>query len=391
MSSSLAASSGQHAAAAQRIREAVQEHGPAPGAQTLLRAEFRAAKRATELGVYGVWRPRSEFLSLSPARCSRAPGEPEFCARVGLHSRCFCGHAYADHADCQAGIAAQSKERSRTVRAQPPPNSACTVEGCGCDRFRFMPQRPEEVGEWWLVRRRGFDVRTWRAKCKLCKKTHEEHEPRSEACNVYGGGRSTTTLRSTSALRSGPRFESAWCCVVCELPYEKHETVWETEQERLAENLVVGREFFPLVQDPGLQALVLKGDAGQSSLPFREGVPERSVRLSGHGGKEQGSSSSAAVGRRVAGGAVGSGGGGPADTFAAFCRAAGSKALREQESGKGLGRDEGFRHDRTGTRSHVSQRMVGVAQGTSQNFVDTGWGSLEDAFPSRVNNTVRRS
>eukprot|EP00955_Chlamydomonas_euryale_P113298 366209-Chlamydomonas_euryale.AAC.3 len=36
--------------------------------------------------------------------------------------------------------------------------------------------RPEEVGEWWLPRRKGFNVHTWRAKCR-CGHAHDVHEP----------------------------------------------------------------------------------------------------------------------------------------------------------------------------------------------------------------------
>ncbi|CAJ1350110.1 unnamed protein product [Effrenium voratum] len=80
----------------------------------------------------------------------------DFCGRIGPMSRCFCGHDYGAHA--------WSKGRKEL-------RPACS--SCHCKGFRYMPRRPEEIGEWWLPRRKGFDVRIWRAKCK-CHHSHEE-------------------------------------------------------------------------------------------------------------------------------------------------------------------------------------------------------------------------
>jgi hypothetical protein len=55
--------------------------------------------------------------------------------------RCFCGHSLATHAN-HRGVA----------------GGACGGEKCQCRRFRYIPVRPEEVGEWWLPRRKGFNV-----------------------------------------------------------------------------------------------------------------------------------------------------------------------------------------------------------------------------------------
>jgi hypothetical protein len=32
--------------------------------------------------------------------------------------------------------------------------------------FKFVPSRPEECGMYWLVRRKDFDVKSWRPPCK---------------------------------------------------------------------------------------------------------------------------------------------------------------------------------------------------------------------------------
>jgi len=51
----------------------------------------------------------------------------------------------------------------------------CHQPGCGCKAFAWVPSRPEDVGEYWLPKRRDFDPVTWRMKCR-CKHTHEDHD-----------------------------------------------------------------------------------------------------------------------------------------------------------------------------------------------------------------------
>lgn len=52
----------------------------------------------------------------------------------------------------------------------------CKQGACKCKGFAWIPSRAEDVGEFWMQRRRDFDPSTWRAKCK-CKHTHEQHDP----------------------------------------------------------------------------------------------------------------------------------------------------------------------------------------------------------------------
>ena len=66
----------------------------------------------------------------------------------------------------------------------------CKSGGCRCKGYKWVPSKPEEVGEFWFQRRRNFDVSTWRAKCR-CKHGHDEHDPtrlrrcRSECNNLF--------------------------------------------------------------------------------------------------------------------------------------------------------------------------------------------------------------
>ncbi|CAK0829626.1 unnamed protein product, partial [Prorocentrum cordatum] len=224
------------------IQDAVQTYGPSPGAKKMMAAEQAAAEEAISTGLYGVWRNHS--------------GRHDFCSRIGPRSRCFCGHDYSEH----------SWSRSRR---EPAPSCA----RCPCQCFRYVPRRPEEVGEGWLPRRRGFDVNIWRAKCK-CQYGHDQHDPVTLACPGRGG-----------------KYTSAWQCVSCEGKWEDHESLWESEAERRAAGHPVGQAFMPLASTPGVREAVFREDGGGEtlaaleagqprsySLPHRP-WPERSVRL----------------------------------------------------------------------------------------------------------------
>ncbi len=92
-------------------------------------------------------------------------------------------------------------------------------EGCGCKRFLFAPDRPEDFGEFWLRKRRNFDPAAYRMKCN-CKHTHEEHAcyPSPYRCKAKGCGCSA--------------FTSASVCAACDKHWADHDTVFETEKER---------------------------------------------------------------------------------------------------------------------------------------------------------------
>ena len=71
-----------------------------------------------------------------------SPNAKEDCFRVGSDSRCFCGHLFNNH----------NKEISKNNRLK----NNC--QSCKCAGFRFIPRRPEELGQWWMPRRKGFNV-----------------------------------------------------------------------------------------------------------------------------------------------------------------------------------------------------------------------------------------
>mmetsp|Transcript_22715 Transcript_22715/g.52999 ORF Transcript_22715/g.52999 Transcript_22715/m.52999 type:complete len:418 (-) Transcript_22715:25-1278(-) len=214
------------------IAAAVQQYGPSPGAKKMMGAEQAAAEEAIRTGLYGVWR--------NPVHGS------DFCGRIGPESRCFCNHGYSHH----------KWSKGRKERAP-----ACEL--CNCKGFKYIPRRPEEVGEAWLPRRRGFDINLWRPKCK-CGEGHDKHDPNTLACPGRRG-----------------KYTSAWLCVACDSKWEDHESLWETEEERRLEGKPVGPAFMPLSSTPDIQEAVLNApdsSVRSNALPHRP-RPERSVRL----------------------------------------------------------------------------------------------------------------
>ncbi|CEL95496.1 unnamed protein product [Vitrella brassicaformis CCMP3155] len=228
----------------------VRQYGPAPGAKVMLENERTAANTAIETGQYAVWRS-----------CTGND-----CFRIAPHSKCFCGHPLSSH----------EFKNSRALWPH------CTM--CECKAYAFVPTRPEEVGEWWLPRRPGFDVRTWRAKCK-CKHTHEEHMPnRPYRC------------------RKCPcsTFTSAFLCIACDKHWEDHETVFESEAERRAAGRPVNEDFVPFAEMPEFYEAVYHGTpthpqpgalrppqpSVRPSLPLPMPVRPRAITHGGEGTQE---------------------------------------------------------------------------------------------------------
>ena len=120
---------------AKDVESAVRAYGAAPGGQAMMKSEQKAAEEAMASGIYVTW---------------QSPDERE-CCRIQSNSSCHCGHALKSHDAPKGGGA----------RLRPP---GCSK--CGCSRFRYAPTRPEECGQWWLPRRKDFDVKAWRARVR---------------------------------------------------------------------------------------------------------------------------------------------------------------------------------------------------------------------------------
>ncbi|XP_064621058.1 protein FAM221B-like [Lineus longissimus] len=203
-------------------------------AQKLFAPETEAAVEAQRTGVYIGW------------RC------PEFkwdCIRLGRGSRCFCGHSLSEH----------DKYTGRSVKVP------CKAGSCLCKKFAFVPMRAEDVGEFWLSKRRDFDPATWRCKCR-CKHTHEEHDVSGlHRCHIRGCGCNA--------------FSSSSVCAACDKHWEQHETFFETHEDRVQGGLPAGEEYLPFAEIPSLRNMVLTGDEIDESpfLALRQGegrIPE---------------------------------------------------------------------------------------------------------------------
>ena len=141
------------------------------------------------------------------------------CFRIGSESRCFCGHFLSSH----------DKDLTKSKV-----KSGCQT--CKCKEFKFIPRRPEELGQWWMPRRKGFDINTWRAAC-VCKHGHDEHAVgrpfKCLSCSCYD-------------------FQGDFCCLACDQKFEEHETLWETEKERQQNKKGIREDYLPLANNPDI-------------------------------------------------------------------------------------------------------------------------------------------
>lgn len=240
-----------HGTSEEQVTWGVRQFGPSKESRAVLNRENEAARLAWERGVYCLW------------RCTQPPklrgATTDFCCRLGFRHVCFCGHPmaahktprYAANASTAADKCNASSSSSIGTSSNVPVSdkqlaqwkSPCEEAGCTCSAFRYVPNTPLEIGEGWLTRRANFKLSEWSAKCR-CGYGHKAHDPSSYLrCRSCGGC-------------SG--FVSAFLCVVCDLPWEAHETVWESEGVRLRAGLPVREAYVPLADcDDDIRALVL--------------------------------------------------------------------------------------------------------------------------------------
>lgn len=189
----------------------------------LFSPETDAAIKALKTGIYVGW---------------RIPGQTWDCIRVNEHSFCFCGHKLYEHKPYD----------SKNTKA------ACMLSDCKCKFYRFIPSRPEDVGEFWLKRRRDFDASKWRAKCR-CKHPHTVHsESGLLGCKFNGCG--------------CRKFDSNFLCAACDQHWEQHETFFDTDSIRKEKGLPHGSDYLPFAELPSLRNMALTGQAHDGSAYF---------------------------------------------------------------------------------------------------------------------------
>jgi hypothetical protein len=215
----------------------MRQFGPSAQSKAMLQKELEGAMMAQETGCYIVFRnPRPTGGGLSRRITASAAAQPKpmvECCRIGPRHKCFCTHTLAEH-------------QPPNPRAHQPPG--CAVPGCPCRCYRYVPNTPDEIGEGYLSKRRGFDPAAWGAKCR-CGHTSQGHHPESLKC------------RSCSCFR----YEGQFACLVCDGTYEEHETVLESEAERVRDRRAVGEAFQPLRDvDPEFREIVFGGSDPES-------------------------------------------------------------------------------------------------------------------------------
>jgi hypothetical protein len=192
------------------LLSAIQEFGLAPGSRKMMDLEMEAAQHAQATGLYVSYRYEGS-----------GKHQGEDCIRVGPSHKCFCGHALREHA-------AKGKR----------PTLMC--EACPCKAFAFVPNRPEEIGEAWLPRRKGFNIHEWSPKCRCGHGSADHRGTRPMPCGKCGCG----------------AFASHFLCFVCDGSWEDHTTIVESEAERASNGKPVGQAYEPLSQNPEFKELV---------------------------------------------------------------------------------------------------------------------------------------
>jgi len=197
------------------VLQALQQHGASVGGKKMMQWEFRHAREALKSGVFiTLWNERRKHE----------------CARLGKLSRCFCNHLYGKHK--------LNKLKNGRFGSAP-----CGEEKCKCTNYVYMYRRPEEIGQPFLTRRKGFDITMWRPLCS-CKHPHPVHDPvkdktRCRECNCS-------------------RFIGNFACLSCEGKWEEHEVLYEDEQTRKECGKAVGEDFYPLADVPDIQKEFLR-------------------------------------------------------------------------------------------------------------------------------------
>lgn len=224
-----------HGTEKNQVLAGIRQFGPSKQSKKILNKENEAARLAYEQGIYVVWRLMEEPRIRGATK--------DFCCRIGPRHRCFCGHMRLKHASPSMG-SKKGPHSSQVTQRHP-------CEECECKGFVYVPNEPEEIGEGWLTRRTNWDPSKWSAKCR-CGHGHKDHHPATRICRACGGC-------------SG--FQSHFLCVVCDMPWEAHQTVYETESERHKAGFPVRQDYFPLSDiDWDIREMVLKDVTGGGAL-----------------------------------------------------------------------------------------------------------------------------
>ena len=133
----------------QAIEKAIDQFGVAPGGQVTMKQEFNAAKEAVSSGIYIIWAPNPSCALTNDAFIG-IKDKTSQCCRIGSQSICQCGHKLVSHSEI--------KLTKGGGFIKPP---FCKELRCRCSGYNYCPFRPEECGQWWLPRRKDFNLLEW--------------------------------------------------------------------------------------------------------------------------------------------------------------------------------------------------------------------------------------
>lgn len=183
------------------------------GTRQMMDNEMVHAQEAINSGIYITWTIKTD------------KGTIVDCFRIGSNSLCVCTHGFTSHDK----ILTKKKLSNK-------------CNDCKCKAFTYIPQYPEEIGEYWLPHKADFDYKVWRPKCK-CKHAWNEHfSEKFLKCRKCNCG----------------LFNSAFCCVVCNKYWQDHEMVYELEHERYMNKKAIGEDFIPLKEAPEISNILYK-------------------------------------------------------------------------------------------------------------------------------------
>jgi hypothetical protein len=160
-----------------------------------------------------------------------------------------------------------AKYKGRNPGYLKPP--ACCQRGCNCKEFRYVPCYPEECGQWWLRRRKDFNIVDWR-------KVSKWFPP---SIRIYY--LSDDALFEPQRVRSNP---DEYACVGCNLKVTDHETLIETRDQRLARHpdAKIDEDYYPLDEYRTMGDEIEQNVEAQQSLsypvPVRRSTSKTSTR-----------------------------------------------------------------------------------------------------------------
>lgn len=133
------------------IEHGITTYGLAPNSSMILSNEIKAAKESIHNGIYITFIPKETYQLTSLASDEIRNGTGQ-CCRISSTSLCICGHDLHNHHDV--------KSFKNNGYIKPPQCNLCS--NLRCKGYNYIPSLPEECGQWWLSRRKDFDIKQWR-------------------------------------------------------------------------------------------------------------------------------------------------------------------------------------------------------------------------------------